>query len=92
MLTRVYRDRDAMPQGRRRALARQDDHFRRVLAEPFGGANRRLLAVVGHATSFATWRSLCIEQGLTNSEAIEAMAVLVVTPTTGGGLTSAEVR
>ena len=84
MLTRVYRDRDAMPEGRRRALAQRDDHFRRILLEPFGGADRRLLAVVGHATSFATWRSLCIEQGLTNGEAVKAMAVLVLTATTGG--------
>ena len=85
MLTRVYRDRDAMPDGRRRALAQRDEHLRDVLVEPFGGADRQLRAVVGHAASFATWRSLCLEQELTNGEAVEVMVALVVTTTTGAG-------
>ena len=83
MLTRVYRDRDAMPDGRRRALAQRDGHLRDVLVEPFGSAVRRLRAVVGHAASFATWRSLCLEQELTNSEAVEVMVALIVTTTRG---------
>ena len=85
MLTRVYRDRAAMPDGRRRALAQRDEHLRDVLVEPFGGADRQLRAVVGHAASFATWRSLCLEQELTNGEAVEVMVALVVTTTTGAG-------
>ena len=85
MLTRVYRDRDAMPDRRRRALAQRDEHLRDVLVEPFGSADRRLRAVVGHAASFATWRSLCLEQELTNGEAVEVMVALAVTTTTGAG-------
>jgi AcrR family transcriptional regulator len=83
MLTRVYRDRDAMPDRRRRALAQRDGHVRDVLVEPFGSMDRRLRAVVGHAASFATWRSLCLEQELTHGEAVEVMVALVVTTTTG---------
>ena len=43
--------------------------------------NRQLRAVVGHAASFATWRSLCLEQQLTNGEAVEVMVALVVSTT-----------
>ena len=85
MLTRIYRDRDAMPERRRRALTQRDDHHRNVLVQPFDSADRRLRAVVGHAVSFATWRSLCLEQELTNGEAVEIMVALVVTTTTGAG-------
>ena len=92
MLTRVYRDRDAMPEGRRRALAHRDDHLRDVLLEPFSGADRRLRSVIGHAVSFATWRSLCVEQELTNNEAVEIMVALVTTATTGAGRSSDERR
>jgi AcrR family transcriptional regulator len=77
MLTRVYRDRDAMPEGRRRALDERDGFVRRVLLEPFESPDRRLRAVIGHAASFATWRSLCVEHDLTNPEAVEAMTTLV---------------
>jgi len=90
MLTRIYRDRDAMPDGRRRTLTQRDDHLRDVLGEPFGGADRRLRAVVGHAASFATWRSLCLEQELTNGEAVEVMVALVVTTMTGAGRSPAK--
>jgi AcrR family transcriptional regulator len=81
MLTRVYRDRDAMPEGRRRALDERDGLVRRVLLEPFESPDRRLRAVIGHAASFATWRSLCVEHDLTNPEAVEAMVTLVVSAT-----------
>jgi AcrR family transcriptional regulator len=90
MLTRIYRDRDAMPEGRRRALAQRDEHLRDVLLQPFGGAGRRLRAMVGHAASFGTWRSLCMEQEVTSAEAVEVMVTLVVTATTGAGRSLAE--
>jgi AcrR family transcriptional regulator len=81
MLTHVYRDKPAFPEQIREALDRQDSHHRRVLLKPFGtsGARRRRLrAVVGHAASFSTWQSLCTEQGLSNREAVDAMAMLVL--------------
>jgi AcrR family transcriptional regulator len=81
MLTRVYRDKAALPSGRRQALDDRDGHHRDVLLDPFlahRGSRRRLRAVVGHAASFGTWRSLCVEQDLLDREAVEAMIALVV--------------
>jgi AcrR family transcriptional regulator len=42
-----------------------------------GTARRRMLAALGHATSFSTWKSLVREQGLTESEAATLMNGLV---------------
>ena len=41
-----------------------------------------LRAAVGHAVSFWTWRSLCLDQGLTDTEAVALMTgmVLAITP------------
>ena len=67
------------------ALHDQDSLFCDVLAAPFGGTSnqhRRLRAVIGHAISFWTWRSLCLDHHLTDAEAVDAMTgmVLAVTP------------
>jgi AcrR family transcriptional regulator len=85
MLTCIYRDFAALPGGHQQALRDQDTLFRDVLTAPFGSAGdeyRRLRAVTGHAISFWTWRSLCLDQGLTDTEAIDAMTgmVLAITP------------
>ena len=85
MLTSVYRDFTTLPEPHQRRLLDQSNLHRRVLAEPFGGTarqRRRLRAVIGHAISFWTWRSLCVDQGLSDRDAVEAMTgmVLAVTP------------
>jgi AcrR family transcriptional regulator len=85
MLTHIYRDFAALPEGQQQALRDQDTLFRDVLAAPIGGTrddHRRLRAVVGHAISFWTWRSLCLDQGLTDTEAVNAVTgmVLGITP------------
>jgi AcrR family transcriptional regulator len=85
MLTHIHRDFAALPGEHQQALRDVDIYFRDVLTAPFGGAgdeHRRLVAVTGHAISFWTWRSLCLDQGLTDTEAIDAMTamVLAVTP------------
>ena len=85
MLSHVYRDFATLPQALQQALRDQDDLHREVLEAPFGGAagqRRRLRAVIGHATSFWTWHSLCAEQGLSDQEAVEVItaAVLAVLP------------
>ena len=52
-----------------------------LLAAPFGGdgdQQRHRRAVIGHATSFWTWRSLCLDQGLTDTEAVGAMTSMVL--------------
>lgn len=42
-----------------------------------GARRRRVEAAVGHAISFATWRSLVREQGLSDADAVELMHGLV---------------
>jgi len=87
MLTFVYRDLAAMPEGRRTAIEERDRAFVELVLEPFaagGPARTRLRAAVGHALTFGTWRSLCVEQGLANADAVEMMvrwiAALTVQP------------
>lgn len=76
MLTRVRRDRAALTSARRAAFDAGDAHLRSVLADPFGG-DRRTTALVGHAMSFWTWRSLGHDHGLTDAEVVDAMVGLV---------------
>jgi AcrR family transcriptional regulator len=81
MLTCLYRDFAALPEGHQQALGDQDTLFRDVLTAPFGGTqddHRRLRAVVGHAISFWTWHSLCLDQGLTGTEAVDVMTGMVL--------------
>jgi len=85
MLTHIHRDIAALPDEHQQALRDGDTLFRDVLTAPFGGTgheHRRLRAAAGHATSFWTWRSLCLDHGLTDHEAAEAMTgmVLAITP------------
>ncbi|MFN8163713.1 MAG: helix-turn-helix domain-containing protein [Solirubrobacterales bacterium] len=55
-----------------------------VHGRPERGARRRQVkAVIGHAVSFATWRSLVREQGLPQAEAVALMADLVATAARG---------
>jgi AcrR family transcriptional regulator len=86
MLTRVYRDKQALPPQLQRMIEASDGHHRDVLLEPFAGnraQRRRFRAVLGHAVSFWTWRSLCIQHRLSDGEAVEAMATLALTTATG---------
>jgi AcrR family transcriptional regulator len=85
MLTHIHRDFAALPEAHQQALRDGDTYLRDVLTAAFGGAGdeyHRLRAVIGHATSFWTWHSLCLDQGLTDTEAVDAMTgmVLAITP------------
>jgi len=77
MLSRIYRDFDAMPPGRQQGLREQNALLRDTLLGGFPRPSKRLRAVVGHAASFPTWRSLCVDHGLADKEAVEAMLALV---------------
>jgi AcrR family transcriptional regulator len=80
MLANIYRDFAALPQEHQQLLLDQDQRHREILLAPFPRASsrsRRLRAVIGHASSFWTWHSLCIEQGLSDQEAVEIMAGMV---------------
>ena len=89
MLTHIHRDVAALPEAYQQRIRDGDTYFRDALTAPFGGTEderRRLRAVIGHAISFWTWRSLCLDQGLTDTEAVGAMTgmALAVTPTPQG--------
>jgi AcrR family transcriptional regulator len=80
MLRLVYRDKAAIPESHRKRLDKTHAWRRDVLSEPFqvaGALRSRVRAVIGHAVSFSTWWSLCVDEGLTNRDAVEAMVALV---------------
>jgi AcrR family transcriptional regulator len=80
MLRRIYGDWDCLPATIQAGLSARDSAFRDLLLEPFGTARRpkQLVAAVGHAVSFWTWRSLCLDNGLTNRSAVSAMSTLAL--------------
>jgi AcrR family transcriptional regulator len=80
MLTSVQRDRSALPEELRAESAAAEARQREILLEPFpvrGRRRARLRAVLGHAMSFDTWRSLCRDHGLSDRDAIRTMLDLV---------------
>ncbi|HKQ02304.1 MAG TPA: helix-turn-helix domain-containing protein [Actinomycetes bacterium] len=86
MLTRVYRDKQTMREQLQEMVDRTERHHRDVLLEPFASTRaqrRRLRAVLGHAVSFWTWRSLCLEGGLSDREAVDAMTALALATAAG---------
>ena len=80
MLTNVYADKDVLPPPIRAGLERRDGLFVEVLAAPLAPARspRLLRAVLSHAVAFGTWRSLCVDQGLTDAQAVEVMTAMVL--------------
>ena len=82
MLTHIHRDLAALPEAHQQALRDGDTLARDVLTAPFDRASDQRRAAIGHAISFWTWRSLCLDQGLTDTEAAEAMTgmILAITP------------
>jgi AcrR family transcriptional regulator len=82
MLSNVRRDADAVPISLRERSTAEDVRRREALltafAAPRGALRTRLRAVIGHATSFTTWQSLCGSQRLPDREAVAVMTVLVL--------------
>ena len=81
MLTNVRRDRASVPAELKTRNDATDAGYRDTLLRPFALRGRRrnnLRAVLGHAVSFWTWRSLCLDNGLTNRQGVEAMTALVL--------------
>jgi AcrR family transcriptional regulator len=86
MLMRSHRDRDALPVFVRRA---NDDRATARLDAVLAAwpkrqrtPNRR--ALVSHALAFTTWRSLCLENGLSARRAVDAVLRMVEGETVGG--------
>jgi AcrR family transcriptional regulator len=89
MLTNIRRDREAVPAEIRERNDATEAAHRDTLLKPFaarGAGRARLRGVLGHAVSFTTWRSLVLDNGLTNKEAVDAMVgmVLAVAPARRG--------
>ena len=79
MYESLFRDQSLVPAVQRRLL---DFHgyleaVRGVLLKGRGRATRRTRAALGHAVSFGTWRSLVVEQGLAQEDAVGLMCRLV---------------
>ena len=76
----IYRDLDSMPVAVREETLAEFQQFADAMvagAGLTGRAQRRLHAAAGHAVNFWTWRSLCIDQGLDDEEAVELAASLI---------------
>jgi AcrR family transcriptional regulator len=78
MLRHIHRDRAELPVAQQRRLDDTDTRNRDALLDAFGADDRRRAALVGHAVVFWTWHSLCVVQGLSEAEAVEAMVTLIM--------------
>ena len=79
MLRRVYGDKAWLPEAHRRDLEQRHQMFTELLLDAFetsGRPRRRVRAVVGHALDFWTWRSLCVEHGLADRDAVDLLVSL----------------
>lgn len=86
MLTLIHRDADTVPPSIKARRAETQSQWLETLGRGFGRRrSRKLQAAIGHAVSFATWRSLCITQGLSNRSAVQLMVDLVRTASGGLG-------
>jgi AcrR family transcriptional regulator len=78
----IYRDVAAIPDAARQALAADDDAMASSIVgvdpDRVAGHDRLVRAFARHLVGFVTWRSLVVEQGLDQSEAVE-LAVRALT-------------
>lgn len=77
MLARIYRDLDNIPPRHRAQMAARDDGLRDLLLAglPRG---KRVRAALALALSFRAWQLLCLDQGLSNKEAVDTMVAAVL--------------
>lgn len=84
MMTKIYRDLDAMPAFVDESLARDERVRVAVLAQGFrarGRAAHRLRTALAHALHVRTWESLCLLGGLREWEAVDLMTAAVLAAT-----------
>ena len=74
MLTMVTRDADVVPDRIRNARLEHERVWRETLLRPLPARRRASVrAAVAHATAFGTWRSLCVDQQLSDRAAVDLM-------------------
>jgi AcrR family transcriptional regulator len=77
MLTSVLRDATAVPARVTATRLAQEREWRKRLTRGLPGRRRKTVqAAVAHATSFGTWRSLCVDHGLSNGSAVDLMVAM----------------
>ena len=77
MLTSVLRDAAVVPAPVTEARLAREREWRDRLTRALPGRRRKLIqAAVAHATAFGTWRSLCVDLGLSNASAVDLMVAM----------------
>jgi len=77
MLTSVLRDAAVVPTRVKEARLAREREWRERLTRALPGRRRKTMqAAVGHAISFDTWRSLCVDLGLSNASAVDLMVAM----------------
>jgi AcrR family transcriptional regulator len=77
MLTAVLRDQADLPARVTDARLAREREWRERLTRALPGRRRKAVrAAVAHAMSYGTWRSLCIEQALSNTSAVDLMVAM----------------
>lgn len=77
MLTSVLRDAAYLPPQINDARLEQEREWRTRLMRGLPGRRRKAVqASVAHAMSFTTWRSLCIDLGLSHASAVDLMVAM----------------
>lgn len=79
MLTSVLRDPAAVPARVVEGRLAQERAWRERLTRGLPGRRRKTVqAAVAHAASFSTWRSLCMDLGLSNASAVDLMVAMTI--------------
>lgn len=77
MLSSVLRDAAVVPARVNEARLAGEREWRERLTRTLPGRRRKTVrAAVAHATSFGTWRSLCVDLGLSNGSAVDLMVAM----------------
>lgn len=82
MLTLVLRDAAFVPARVREArLAREREWHERLTRDLPRRRRKTVQAAVAHSISFGTWRSLCVDLGLSNASAVDLMVSMTAAAT-----------
>jgi len=77
MLTSVLKDAAVVPTRIKEARLEGERGWRERLTRGLPGRRRKSVqAAVAHAMSFGTWRSLCVDLGLSNASAVDLMVAM----------------
>ena len=80
MLTHIYRDVEVVPERVRNARLEGERRWRETLLASVPGRRRAAVrAAVAHACEFGTWRSLALDNGLSDRAVVDLMVGMVMT-------------